>query len=116
MVLQDGWFPKNRSRKLCCFSPLVHCLCTSSPCVFQDLLDALLALGIPVQASLLLLAPLLQLRLHLPACLLKLPVPILEGLLCLILGLKHAQQVLGSERIDRLGLVERVGRTPVVLE
>merc|ERR1719433_1170548 len=104
------------SRKHCWSSPLVHCLRTSPTCVFQDLLDALLALCISIQTSLLLLAPLLQLSLHLPTSFLKLSVPVRKGLFCLVLRLEHTQQVLCSECVYGFGFVEHVGCAPVVLE
>merc|ERR1719188_1568124 len=83
---------------------------------FQDLLDALLTGGVPVEARLLLLAPLLQLRLHVRARLLVLGVPVLEGLLRLLLGLEDAEEVLRAEDVDGLGLVEHVRGAPVVPE
>merc|ERR1712137_128201 len=83
--------------------------------LLQDLLDALLAGGVAVQAGLLLLAPLLHLRLHVHARLLALLVPIRESLLRLVLGLKHAQEVLQAEGVDGLGLVELVRGAPAVL-
>merc|ERR1719189_2200456 len=108
--------PEENLSKHCCISPPVHRLRTSSLRIFQDLLDALLALGIPVQTSLLLLSPLLQLSLHLSTGFFKLSVPVRKCFFCFILRLEHTQQVLCSEGVNGFGFVKVLGCAPVMLE
>merc|ERR1711972_533649 len=88
----------------------------STPCLPQDLLDAVGAGRVRLQAGVLLLAPLLHLRLHVRAGLLVLVVPLREGLLRLLHGVEDAEQVLHAEGVNRLGLVELVGDAPIVPE
>merc|ERR550532_1317243 len=85
------------------------------PRLFQDLLDALWAGSVAVQARLLLLAPLLHLSLHLHAGLLVLLVPVCKGLLRPFFCLEDTEEVLHAEGIDGFRLVEHVSGAPAVL-
>merc|ERR1712050_89552 len=89
---------------------------SSTPGLLEHLLDALLASDIPVEAGLLLLAPLLHLLDRGLACLFILNIPIIERLHGLVLSLVDAEEELLAERIDGLGLVELAGDTPAVLK
>merc|ERR1712050_543327 len=89
---------------------------SSTPGLLEHLLDALLASDIPVEAGLLLLAPLLHLLDRGLASLLILHVPIIECLHGLVLALVDAEEELLAKGIDGLGLVELAGDPPAVLK
>merc|ERR1712190_510871 len=89
---------------------------SSAPGLLEHLLDALLASDIPVEAGLLLLAPLLHLLDRGLARLLILNVPIVERLHGLVLGLIDAKEELLAKGIDGFRLVELARDTPAVLE